>query len=264
MTEPSQTFLTELGLKTFLYGFSATCSLIHPFPVSQLAPSLWLLSDAPRAKGNRRQSEAVAHHADPKETVETLRRERETVGRHVLCVMLDSPEDAPETRDAYASLGYRFSHSEPQFVLPLERHVDRSDYPIRRVGEESEAEAIRKAARDRLLLTEHLNELDAPIRLYGAFDGETPIGWVRSVRATSESNMVANLFVNTQYRRRGIGKSLMSALLHDDARYGVKYSALLSSEEGALFYPSLGYEQHGLLLIFTPPKSESENGGAGN
>jgi hypothetical protein len=52
----------------------------------------------------------------------------------------------------------------------------------------------------------------------------------------------------------------MSALLHDDAAYGVSYSALLSSKEGARFYPSLGYEQHGLLLVFTPSTEDTTDG----
>jgi GNAT superfamily N-acetyltransferase len=68
---------------------------------------------------------------------------------------------------------------------------------------------------------------------------------------------VANLFVDPDYRRRGIGKSLMSAMLDEDALSGVKYSALMASKTGALLYPHLGYEQTGLLLLFYPPKHDS-------
>src|SRR5207244_7275352 len=103
-------------------------------------------------------------------------------------------------------------------------------------------------------------EANAPIRLYGAFDNETPVGWVRSVSTHSDCNWVSNLFVHPDYRRRGIGKSLMSAMLNEDASYGVEYSALLASQTGALLYPHLGYEQQGLLLVFVPPKDGSREG----
>ena len=85
-------------------------------------------------------------------------------------------------------------------------------------------------------------------------DAETPIGWVSSVATGSDARWVASLFVHPDYRRRGIGKSLMSAMLNEDARCGVAYSALLASQTGALLYPHLGYEQHGVLLLFHPPR----------
>lgn len=148
MTEQPPTSLIERGLHTFLHGFSATRGLTHPYPARQLTPSIWLLSDAPRAKGASRSSEV----------------------------------------------------------------------------------------------------------------GETPVGWVRSVStgsgpsAGSDSRWVANLFVRSDYRRRGIGRSLMSAMLNEDAALGASYSALLASKTGALLYPQLGYELHGHLLVLVPPK----------
>jgi GNAT superfamily N-acetyltransferase len=80
------------------------------------------------------------------------------------------------------------------------------------------------------------------------------------VRAEGGCNWVANLFVHADYRRRGIGKSLMSVMLDEDASYGVEHSILLASKTGALLYPHLGYEQHGLLLVFYPPRGGSSPG----
>jgi GNAT superfamily N-acetyltransferase len=252
MAEAHETSLTERGLQAFLRGFSATRSLTHPYPARQVSPSLWVLSDAPRARGAARKSEVIVYGAGPEETVETIRRE--AIGRHMLCILLASPESADATRDLYKRRGYRFAGGEALFVLPIDRRIPCDAYPVRRVMQKAEADAIRKAARARQLLPEHLNEVDAPIRLYGAFENETPIGWVSSVATDSDTSWVASLFVHPDYRRRGIGKSLMSALLNEDARYGVAYSALLASQTGALLYPHLGYEQHGVLLLFFPPK----------
>jgi GNAT superfamily N-acetyltransferase len=253
MVDQTQISLIERGLQTFLRGFSATRSMTHPYQVRQVTPSIWVLADAPRARGTSRKSEVIVYGAGAEETLETIRRE--AVGRHLLCVLIESPEGANETRDLYKSHGYRFVGGETLFVLPLERRINRSAFPVRRVTQKTEAEAIRKAARARQLLPEHLGEANAPIRLYGAFDNETPVGWVSSVSTDSDCNWVSNLFVHPDYRRRGIGGSLMSAMLDEDARYGLEYSALMASETGALLYPRLGYEPHGRLLLFFPPRT---------
>jgi ribosomal protein S18 acetylase RimI-like enzyme len=255
MAESNQTSLIERGLATFLRGFSATRSLTHPYPVRQVSPSIWVLSDAPRAKGPARKSEVIVYGAGPEEIRETIRREQ--IGHHLLCVLLESPANSDTTRDLFKRHRYRFAAGEALFVLPIDQRRDCAAFPVRRVRQRAAAEAIAKAARGRQLLPEHLNEADAPIRLYGAFDNETPVGWASSVRAESRCNWVANLFVRPDYRRRGIGKSLMSAMLDEDASYGVTHSVLLASKTGALLYPHLGYEQHGLLLVFNPPRGDS-------
>ncbi len=249
-----QTSLLERGLNTFLHGFSATRSLTHPYLVRPLGPSIWVLADAPRSRGNARKSEVIVYGAEPEETLATI--QREAIGHHMLCVLIASAEQADTIRDGYKRLSYRFAASEAQFVLPLDRRLDHTAFPIRRVRQKAETEAIAKVARGRQLLPEHLNDPDSPIRLYGAFDQETPIGWVSSVRTDPDCSWVANLFVHPDYRRRGIGKSLMSAMLNEDALYGVKYSALMASKTGALLYPQLGYEQHGQLLLFYPPRHD--------
>lgn len=254
MSAPESIPLVERGLEVFLHGFSTTRSLTHPYLVRHLHPSIWVLADAPRTRGNPRQSEVVVYGGTPDETVETV--QREGVGRHLLCVLLESAEEADATRDAYKQRGYRLADREALFVLPLEQRVDYAGHPVRRVTERADAEAIAKAARGRQLQPEHLEMVDPPIRLYGTFDGDTPVGWVSSV-VTEAGNWVANLFVHPHYRRRGIGKSLMSRMLEEDARYGATHSALLASRAGALLYPHLGYEQHGLLMLFFSPRGSS-------
>jgi hypothetical protein len=44
----------------------------------------------------------------------------------------------------------------------------------------------------------------------------------------------------------------MGAMLTDEARGGVMWSVLLASLTGARLYPHLGYEERGLLLVFSP------------
>jgi GNAT superfamily N-acetyltransferase len=258
LAESGPTSLTRRGLETFLRGFSATRSMTHPYLVRQVSPSIWVLADAPRSKGTARKSEVIVYGAGPEETLDTIRRE--AIGHHLLCVLLESPDSVNATRDAYKGHGYRLADREALFVLPLRQRVESNTFPVRRVLQQAEADAIAKAARARQLLPEHLTEADAPIRLYGAFDNETPVGWVSSVATGTDCNWVSNLFVHPDYRRRGIGKSLMSTLLNEDARYGANYSVLFASQTGALLYPHLGYEQHGILMLFFPPKTGSREG----
>ena len=97
-------------------------------------------------------------------------------------------------------------------------------------------------------------EDDSVCRLYAAYDGDVPIGWVRGIRTHSDCAWVAGMFVSPEYRRQGIGRSLLSAMLEDDACHGVNWSVLLASLTGALLYPHLGYREQGLLLLFSPAK----------
>ena len=60
------------------------------------------------------------------------------------------------------------------------------------------------------------------------------------------------MFVEPDFRRRGIGKSLLLRMLRDDRAAGATLSVLLASHAGALLYPTVGYQEIGKLLLFTP------------
>src|SRR4051794_7930564 len=158
MAKQDQTPLIERGLQTFLHGFSATRSLTHPYLVRQLRPSIWVLADGPRTSGSTRNSEVIVYGAAPEETLEAI--QREAIGRHALCVLIESPEAADAIRDCYKRQGYRFVAGEALFMLPLHQRIKCAAFPVRRVREKVDAEAIGKAARGRQLLPEHLNEAD--------------------------------------------------------------------------------------------------------
>src|SRR5205823_1132546 len=114
------------------------------------------------------------------------------------------------------------------------------------------------------ILPEHLSEEDRVCRLYAAFQNDKPIGWVRSIRTHPDCAWVSNMFVNPEHRRKGIGRTLLSAMLDDDAHFGVRWSVLLSSLTGAMLYPHLGYHEQGMLLLFSPVRSGNGSGGTGS
>ena len=131
----------------------------------------------------------------------------------------------------------------PQVAGPL---------PIRRVDTPELAEAVKQAARRTQALPEHFGKNSA-LRLYAALEDGRAVGWVRSI-AVDDAAWVSNMYVLPAQRRRGIGTSLLAAMLRDDRAHGVRRSVLLSSHTGALLYPHLGYEQIGMLYFYMPPK----------
>jgi predicted acetyltransferase len=62
------------------------------------------------------------------------------------------------------------------------------------------------------------------------------------------------MYVSPPFRRRGIARSLLCQMLHDDRAGGAQTAVLLASHTGAKLYPVVGYEQIGTLLLFTPKK----------
>jgi predicted acetyltransferase len=94
---------------------------------------------------------------------------------------------------------------------------------------------------------------DSPVRAYVALDDKEPIGWTWSMKA-GKCTWVSDVYVKPQYRRRGVGKSMLVRMLRDDRAHGSKWSVLLASHTGALLYPTVGYEQIGMLMLYTLKK----------
>jgi GNAT superfamily N-acetyltransferase len=241
---------TSTALEVFLRGFSATRSFTRPYLISELGASLWMLADAPDEKKPARTPEVITYGTETEQVIALLRQR--SLEKHMLCVLLDSAEHMKATIADYKQQGYRYLGREPFFVLDTTCRKPQTAYPTRRIVNAEDADKVAKAARARQMLPQHITQEDSVCRLYAAFEGEAPIGWVRTIRTHPECAWVAGLFVHPDYRRKGIGRSLMSAMLEDDVRYGVRWSVLLASLTGALLYPRLGYEERGLLLLFSP------------
>ena len=247
---------TTIALEVFLRGFSTTRSFTKPFLVSQPGSSVWLLSDPPGTK-NPRSAEFIAYGAHIGDVLKTV--ENVTPARHAVCVLIDNADELPSTVAEYKAHGYRYHGREPLFVLDLDERVTFNTYPVRRVVAAEDAAKLAKAARSRQIYPEHLGKEDRICRLYAAFDGDTPIGWVRSIRTHPDCSWVSTMYVDPSHRRKGIGKTLLSAMLDDDHRFGVQWSVLLASLTGALLYPHIGYQEQGLLLIFNPVRAGSKS-----
>ena len=248
------------AIEVFARGFAFTRSFTHPYLATRVGP-LRVMRDGPRKRHrDYRREEWIAYGVEPAE-VDRLARQG-TRSHYALCVLRGLKEPDGPLREVYKNLGYRLGTTEPLFVHRL-RRIPRlvGPYPVSRVATADLAERLAKAAGSRQVLAEHLNE-DSPLRQYVALERARPIGWVRSI-TVGDATWVSNMHVESPYRRRGIGQSLLAHLLRDDRFHGATASFLLASHAGALLYPRVGYEQIGELLLFTPKRKAAPRGSAG-
>jgi GNAT superfamily N-acetyltransferase len=242
--------IIERSLEVFAHGFGFTRSFTHPYLAERVGP-VWVLRDGPRRRGRYRNEEWLAYGVAPAE-VDRIARE-ETRGRYVVCAICGIDEPQEPLRAAFKSLGYRLGRTEPLMIHSL-AHIPTFDAPavVERVTSADMAERLARAARSRQILPEHLTQ-NAPLRQYVALmDGE-PVGWVRSI-VVGDATWCSDMYVHPPVRRRGIARSMLCRMLHDDRAAGARLAVLLASHAGAKLYPVVGYEQIGTLLLFQPRK----------
>jgi GNAT superfamily N-acetyltransferase len=242
----------ERAVDAFGYGFTFIRSFAHPFEYVRVGP-LRVMRDAPRRKGPYRTQEIIVYGIEPDEAVEAIRTYG-TDQRYAVCVIYGLDQSDEEIKEAYKARGFRCHHRERFMACALNEAQTTvpEPLPVQRVTTSEEAQRVAKAARSRQILPKHIGVDDAPLRLYWVEDGETPVGWVRSIRALPEATSVSNMYVHPDHRCRGLGKALMSRMLRDDRVSGADYSVLLASHAGAMLYPNLGYQEIGSLRVFTP------------
>jgi GNAT superfamily N-acetyltransferase len=245
----------ERATEVFVRGFAFTRSFTYPYLAEQLVPGLWVLRDAPRARGDYRSEEYVATGISA-DAVDTLARHH-TRGRFKVCVIRAAADSDAPIRAAFRALGYRLRSTEAFMLHQLATPAPAAEpYPVVRVTAEAQAQLLAQAAGSRQILPEHLAADPAPIRQYMAMDDEMPVGWVGSV-VVGDYAWCTNMFVVPSHRRRGIARALLTRMLADDKAYGAQANILLSSHAGAKLYPTVGYEEIGELLMFAPPKDRT-------
>jgi GNAT superfamily N-acetyltransferase len=242
----------ERAISVFAHGFAFTRSFTHPYLVKTLSDRARLLHDGPRTSGDSRTAEFIAHDIPVAELTE-LAREK-APGRYRICYMLPSGEPDGPIRAAFKEQKHRLMATEAFMIHRLKNFVPATvPYAIQRVTTKEEAERLAKAAGSRQILPEHLTAVPVPMRQYVALDGETPVGWVGST-VVGDCTWCNSMFVKPEYRRQGIARALLHQMLTDDRDTGVTANILLASHTGSKLYPTVGYEDLGMLYMYTPPK----------
>ena len=243
--------LMDHAIEVFARGFCFTRSFTHPY-LAERVGRLWVVRDAPRKRGEYRREEWIGHGVTPEDIDRTARKH--TRGRFAVCAIHGVNESDQSLRAGFKVLGYRLGGTEPVMVHELKR-IPRFEAPVEivRVTTEDLAERINKAARFRQILPEHLGT-DTPLRQYTALVEDKPVGWVRSIDV-EQATWCADMFVLSEFRRRGIARALMVQMLRDDRTHGSKLAVLTASHAGAKLYSIVGYKQIGTLMLYTPKKN---------
>jgi GNAT superfamily N-acetyltransferase len=239
------------AIESFARGVAATRCFTYPSN-AELIDRCWVIRDVPR-KGGRgyRREEWAAHGIDPAEVDAAARRG--TRGRFCVCAIHAADESDVPLRAGYKAVGYRL-HATEALMMHRLKPIPKVPvpFPISRVLTQELADRVFKAAGRRQILPQHLKTNDE-LRLYAALDGETPVGWLRSI-VVGDCTWVSNVYTEPKYRRKGVGKSLLAKMLRDDLKYGSKQSVLTASHAGEGLYHCMGYEGLGTLLLFTPKR----------
>ena len=257
----------ERAIEVFARGWCFARSFTHPYlaeRVSMDAPgnrsggSLWVLRDAERRSGRYRNEEWVSHRVPPARVhAAATGPPPHRRGGYTVCAIHAADEPDQPLRAGFKALDYRLMTSEP-FMIHRLRRIPRVAAPatIRRVRTPELAARLAKAARSRQVLPENLGD-EAPQRQYVALIDGAIVGWVGSI-AVEDATWCQNMFVQREFRRRGIARAMLCRLLRDDRAAGAKLAVLLASHTGAKLYHTVGYRQIGTLLLFSPRKRPSK------
>ncbi len=242
------------AIEVFARGFTFTRTFTHPFVPERIGPA-WAVRDTPRKSGHYRSEEWIAYDR-PAAEIDRLAR-KHTRGRFGICAIVAAGESDESLRADYKKLGYRLVTTEPMMVHPLKR-IPKFSSPAKivRVITQDAADKLAKAVGSRQILPEHLTP-GARLRQYAAMIDDQFVGWVRSI-TVDDATWCSNMHVVPKFRRRGIGKAMMSQMLRDDRAAGAKSSVLLASHAGAMLYPVVGYQRIATLLMFKPKRQVSQ------
>lgn len=244
--------LVDRAVQAFIAGFTFSRSRTHPY-LHERIDNLDVMRDGPRKNPKEyRNEEWVGIAPLPPAEIDRVAR-KHTRGRYAVSYIRGEGVDEAAIRQEFKRLKYRLGHTEPLMIHTLGKIPRfKSFVNVQRVQSMDLARALAKEQRKRPPEESTLAK-NSPIRQYVALDGNEIVGWVASI-STGESTWVSNMYVKPAHRRKGIGKVMLCKLLSDDRKAGATSVVLLASHTGAMLYPVVGFEQIGMLLLYTPIK----------
>ena len=232
------------AVEIFVQAFSQEKSRTYPYVPNQLEPWLWVMQDTPDRKKARKR-EVISFLGDPQATVSRVAQEG--IGWHFVCEIHSPDVDFETIRAEYKRLGYRAVSTEWLFVHRLDVLPDRNTAidVVKIESEEVLASIPQTASQKRKLM--------AGTTKFAIHDGQQDLGWVTHIPMLG-SSWVSSLWVRPEFRGNGMGRALMTELLHHAKARGEAASVLLATSDGAKLYPKLGYEQIAVLQMFCPAR----------
>jgi GNAT superfamily N-acetyltransferase len=242
------------AIETFAGGWCYTRSFTHPYVATRLTPHVLQMHDAPRLNPNAdvRRDEFACFGCTPTEALTTAAAAAK--GNFAVCYVLPQDADDTEIRKEFKSLGCRLGATEA-FMENDSPEIDATEpiIPIVRIADQAHADAIGKAWRRKQILSQDIANENAVHRVYTIHDGTKFIGSCGSIRI-GDASWISSVYVDAEYRRKGLGTALMTRAMSDDRTLGIRKSVLLASHTGSKLYMHLGFKQLGTMYIYNPPR----------
>lgn len=233
-------------------------SIVAPAEAVRHGP-LWVLRDASPRPGKARREELFAFSTAPDRVVAAARSYTPQSPSYALDLLLTDADDQDVAKAAYKSRGYRLVATESlmscSLASPVPSAPAASPWQIRRVTTLEEMRMVSEQVygrASRRLRPQDLSSVSPAIRMYWAEADGQAVAAARSLTALPGAACLHDVETIPDYRRRGIATALLQQILADDARDGVRVSALLASRAGALLYPRLGYRERAILQMYVP------------
>lgn len=226
--------------------------MTHPYIIDRISQHIFRLHDSPRSYGDYRKDEYINFECAPEYVLSQA--QQYSSHNYALCSLVKDGDNPAESQAVYKRLGCRLASTES--LMATQMKCDPPEdiaFPIMEIADTGHANAIAKAWRRRQIRLTDIANPDALHRVYTIHDGTKFIGSVGSV-VVGETGWIAALYVDSAYRRMGIGTALMRRAMSDNYTRGIKDHVLVASHTGAKLYPTLGYQSLGTLCSYNPPK----------
>lgn len=248
MKSPSLAYCIEVSAR----GIAFTRSFARPY-VAEKSKRAWWAHDERREGGRHRKDEWFAPAGIDPKFLHNWARERATTG-FLICAVAKNNSEQAQALAKYKTLGYRLWRTEALMACSTSVEPSREiNTGILPVDTEPMISRLTEAAGGRMILPEHLKTQPARVRCHVAMVDDRLVGWIRSI-SIADASWCASLFVQPEFRRRGIGQSLVATMLQADRDAGSLASILIASHAGAKLYRSIGYRMIGNVLVLNPPR----------
>lgn len=237
-------------VEVFARGLAFTRSFVRPYIVSKIGGSWWL-RDGPDIRNRRRNDEWIAPSGVDPEKLDHWARER-ALGRFLVSAVAVDADEQVSLRAKYRTLGYRLWRTEPlmsRSTLRISRSAAGTEVSL--VDTEAMATQLAEVTREKMMPKEYLALQSSPVRCHVAMISDRIAGWARSI-SIGDSGWCDSMFVEPEFRRRGVGRALVEAMLRSDRTAGLTASVLVARHAGAKLYAAIGYQTMGTVLVFTP------------
>lgn len=237
-------------IEVFAKGLTFTRSLTKPCIASQIDGAWWLRDD-PTLRERRRNDEWITRSSIDVGILHRLAHESTKSGFTISAVTTNAEEEVL-MRARFRKLGYRLWRTEPLMTRSTEKTPRFDTLANVRLVETDAIPSRRTNAQEGSTISKKLWK-GSPTRCHVAMLHERVAGWARSI-SVNDSSWCDSMFVEPEFRRRGIGRALVVTMLRADRAAGLSASVLAARHAGAKLYSSVGYQTAGTVLVLTPLK----------